>query len=184
MQSIVCSEFAPIENLELKEVTPPELHRGQVRLDVYACGVNFPDILMVQGKYQVRPELPFAPGGEVAGVVVEVADDVNGVNLGQKVMATIFWGGMAEQAVTSQDVIVPIPEGMDYLTASVVQYCSGIYSHVRRANNRDRRCRTNHRRPASSLYERPHSLRTTSGRKTVARTGCADRNSRRRSGTN
>lgn len=121
MRSIVCSNFGPTEHLEFKAVTPPELNMGQVRIEVHACGVNFPDILMVQGKYQACPGLPFSPGGEVAGVVVEVADDVNSVAVGQKVMATIFWGGMAEQAVTSQEAIVPIPEGMDYLTASVFQ---------------------------------------------------------------
>lgn len=99
-------------------MTPPELGKGQVRINVHACGVNFPNILIMQGMYQALPELPFAPGGEVAGVVTEVADDASHVTVGQKVMATTFWGGMVEEAVVSQQVIVPIPNEMDFLTAA------------------------------------------------------------------
>ncbi|MFV0276430.1 MAG: NADPH:quinone oxidoreductase family protein [Parahaliea sp.] len=121
MQSVLCTAFGPIDNLSLQSVSPPVLAPGQVRIEVAACGVNFPDILIVQGKYQARPELPFAPGGEVAGVVSEVADDVSGVAVGQRVMATIFWGGMAEQAVVPANILVPVPEDMDFLTASVFQ---------------------------------------------------------------
>ncbi|MFK7733244.1 MAG: NADPH:quinone oxidoreductase family protein [Pseudomonadales bacterium] len=121
MKAVVCSEFAPLDHLSVKDVDSPALKNGQVGIAVHACGINFPDILMVQGKYQVKPELPFYPGGEVAGVVSEVANDVKDIQLGSRVMATIFWGGLAEQAVAAAHTIVPIPEQMDFLTASVFQ---------------------------------------------------------------
>jgi NADPH:quinone reductase-like Zn-dependent oxidoreductase len=66
MKAIVCKQFGPPELLSLETVEPRALQCGEVRIDVHACGINFPDILIVQGKYQVRPELPFFPGGEVA----------------------------------------------------------------------------------------------------------------------
>lgn len=121
MKAIVCSQFGPVEDLEVAEVEPPNLAKEQVRIDVHACGINFPDILMVQGKYQLKPELPFHPGGEVAGVVSEVAEGVSTVQKGQRVMANIFTGGLVEQALAPAQVVVPIPEEMDFLTASVFQ---------------------------------------------------------------
>jgi len=121
MKAVVCSKFSSIDDLQYGDVEPPKLGPGQVLIEVRACGVNFPDILMVQGKYQVLPDLPFCPGGEVAGIVTAVAEGVSRVAVGQKVMATIFWGGMAELAVASEFSIVPIPDGMDFLTASVFQ---------------------------------------------------------------
>jgi len=92
-----------------------------VRINVHACGVNFPDILIVEGKYQAKPPLPFFPGGEVAGDIMEIGEGVTGFEVGQRVMATIFWGGMAEQAVAPATVLVPIPDSLDYVTASVFQ---------------------------------------------------------------
>lgn len=121
MKAIVCSDFAPLQALSYEDVEPPPLQEGHVRITVQACGINFPDILMVQGKYQVRPDLPFYPGGEVAGEICELADDVTGLAVGQRVMATIFWGGLAEQAVVPAGICIPIPDDMDYLSAAVFQ---------------------------------------------------------------
>lgn len=121
MKAIVCSEFGPVESLKYTDVELQTLVSGQVRIQVHACGINFPDILLVQGKYQVKPELPFFPGGEVAGVVTDVAADVTTVEQGQRVMATIFWGGLAQQAIAPAKTVVPIPPKMDFITASVFQ---------------------------------------------------------------
>jgi NADPH2:quinone reductase len=121
MKAIVCSRFATPDELSLEYVEPRALQKGEVRIDVHACGINFPDILLVQGLYQVRPELPFFPGGEVAGTVCELAGDVTGIEIGQRVMATIFWGGLAEQAIAPAHTLIPVPDEMDFVTASVFQ---------------------------------------------------------------
>lgn len=121
MKALVCSAFGPLDELQMQEVAPPVPGEGQVRIQVHACGINFPDILMVQGKYQVRPPLPFFPGGEVAGTISGLGPGVAGLAVGQRVMATIFWGGLAEEAVATARAIVPVPEQMDMLTAAVFQ---------------------------------------------------------------
>lgn len=121
MKAIICSNFGPVENLTLESVAPRPLRAGDVRIRVRACGVNFPDILIVEGKYQQKPPLPFSPGGEVAGEIIEIGEKVTGLEIGQRVMATIFWGGMAEQAVAPASAVITIPDSLDYLTASVFQ---------------------------------------------------------------
>lgn len=121
MKAVVCSDFGPVESLELKDVNSPPMAAGQVRINVHACGVNFPDILIVEGKYQQKPPLPFFPGGEVAGEIIETGEEVTGLDVGQRVMATIFWGGMAEEAVAPAAAVIPIPDNLDYATASVFQ---------------------------------------------------------------
>lgn len=121
MKAIICSEFGPVDNLTLESVVPRPLLAGEVRINVHSCGVNFPDILIVQGKYQQKPPLPFSPGGEVAGDIIELGEDVTVLEVGQRVMATIFWGGMAEQAVAPTSAVIPIPDSLDYNTASVFQ---------------------------------------------------------------
>lgn len=121
MRALVCSAFGPLAGLQLLEVAPPSPGEGQVCIRVHACGINFPDILMVQGKYQVRPPLPFFPGGEVAGTISALGAGVTGLAVGQRVMATIFWGGLAEEAVAEASAVVPIPAQMDLLTAAVFQ---------------------------------------------------------------
>ncbi|QOJ33121.1 MAG: NADPH:quinone oxidoreductase family protein [Gammaproteobacteria bacterium] len=121
MKALVCAAFGPIEDLRVQDVAPPALGEDGVRIRVEACGINFPDILLVQGKYQVRPPLPFFPGGEVAGTISEVGTAVTGLKAGQRVMATIFWGGLAEEVVAPAKAIVPVPDEMDMLCAAVFQ---------------------------------------------------------------
>lgn len=121
MKAVVCSEFGGAQALTVESVDPRPLRAGEVRIKVQACGVNFPDILIVEGKYQQKPPLPFSPGGEVAGDITELGEGVTGFEVGQRVMATIFWGGMAEQAVAPVAAVIPIPASLDYATASVFQ---------------------------------------------------------------
>ena len=98
MKAVLCKEFGPPEGLVVEEMPSPTAGRGQVVVEVRACGVNFPDILLIQNKYQFKPPLPFAPGGEVAGVVTEVGEGVRNVRIGDRVIGSTGWGGFAERA--------------------------------------------------------------------------------------
>ncbi|TDI60475.1 MAG: NADPH:quinone oxidoreductase family protein [Alphaproteobacteria bacterium] len=118
MKAVVCTEYGGPEKLQILDLPVPELKPGHVRLDLVARGVAFPDTLVIQGKYQIQPEVPFVPGGEVAGVVTEVADDVAGISVGDEVLAGIGHGGWTEQAVTEASRCVPVPDGMDMTDAA------------------------------------------------------------------
>src|SRR6185312_15115660 len=118
MKAIVCKTFGPPEALVLDEVPSPRAGAGQAVVEVKACGVNFPDTLIIQGKYQFRPEPPFSPGGEVAGVVAEVGDGVTHVKPGDRVVALMPWGGYAEQLVADAVRLIPIPDGVSFVQAA------------------------------------------------------------------
>ena len=120
MKAIVCKTFGPPEALVLDEVPSPRAGAGQAVVDVKACGVNFPDTLIIQGKYQFRPEPPFSPGGEVAGVVAEVGDGVTNVKVGDRVVALMPWGGYAERIVSDAARLIPIPDGVSFVQAAAV----------------------------------------------------------------
>lgn len=116
MRALLCKELdGP---LSVEEVAAPALGPGQVRVGVHGCGVNFADVLVVQGKYQEKPELPFSPGMESAGEVLEVGEGVTAVSPGDRVIALSDFGGAAEELVTNDFNLVPIPDGMDYATAA------------------------------------------------------------------
>jgi NADPH:quinone reductase len=119
MKAVLCRQFGPPESLELAEVDALSAGKGQVVVSVKACGVSFPDTLIIQGKYQFKPELPFSPGSEVAGIVQEVGQGVEGIRVGDRVIAFTGWGGFAEEVVADVGKILPIPDHMDFVTASV-----------------------------------------------------------------
>src|ERR1051325_8621235 len=96
MKALLCTHYGPPEEMELKELPSPTPGKNQVLVSVKACAVNFPDVLMIQDKYQFRPALPFPPGGEVAGVVKEVGPGVAGLRPGDRMCASIGHGGFAE----------------------------------------------------------------------------------------
>lgn len=121
MQTWICSKLGSIEGLEIKELQPQAPSAGQVAIRVAACGINFPDVLMIQGRYQMKPPLPFVPGGEISGMIEAVGEGVENLVKGQKVMATIFFGGLSEIVLAPAKLVVPIPECMDLHTASVFQ---------------------------------------------------------------
>src|ERR1700686_2869795 len=120
MKAALCTAYGPIANLGINDVADPVPAADQVLIDIHACGVNFPDVLIVQGKYQFKPDPPFSPGGEVAGVITAVGDDVTGVTLGQRVMASALWGGFAERIAVPATAVNAIPQRMDMVTASVL----------------------------------------------------------------
>jgi NADPH2:quinone reductase len=119
MRALLCRSLGSLDALEIAEVERPPLGGGQVRIQVHASGVNFPDILMVEGKYQVKPELPFIPGLEVAGIVLECAEGVQHVRPGDRVLAFARrGGGYAQEIVVPNAIVTPIPAGMDFITAA------------------------------------------------------------------
>ena len=93
MKAVLCKSYGPAENLTLEEVDEPELKPGHVIVDVKASALNFPDVLMIEGKYQSQPEFPFSPGGEIAGVISAVASDVDGWKVGDAVFGGSGHGG-------------------------------------------------------------------------------------------
>jgi len=127
MKAVLCKAYGPPESLVLEEVAPLHADRGQVVIGVKACGVNFPDTLIIQGKYQFKPEMPFSPGGEVAGIVKEVGEGVRNAKVGDRVIAFTGWGGFAEEVVTEANKLIPIPDGMDFPIASAFVMVYGTW---------------------------------------------------------
>ena len=126
MRALLCRSLGSVANLEVGELPSPLLGFGQVRIAVKASGVNFPDILMVEGKYQVKPDLPFVPGLELAGEVLECADGVDHVKPGDRVMAFARFGGAhADEMVLPAGIVTPIPDAMDYVTAAAFPVAYG-----------------------------------------------------------
>ena len=114
MRAVVCRKFGPPEALSVADLPSPPMRAGRVRIAVRACGVNFPDVLMIQGLYQLKPPFPFSPGLEVAGDIIEVASDVERPKVGDRVMATMMHGGFAEEAVVPAATVLPMPAAMSY----------------------------------------------------------------------
>lgn len=136
MKAVLCKAFGPAETLVLEEVASPEPKKNEVLLDVHAAGVNFPDTLIIEGKYQFKPPFPFSPGGEAAGVVAAVGEKVTHVKPGDRVMALTGWGSFAEQVAVPGYSVMPIPAGMDFASAAAfgMTYGTSIHALKQRAN--------------------------------------------------
>jgi NADPH2:quinone reductase len=130
MKAVLCKELGPPEKLVVEDVPSPRAGKGQVVVSVKAAGVNFPDTLIIQGKYQFKPEPPFSPGGEVAGVVKELGEGVDGVKPGDRVIASSTYGGFAEEMAIDVDRLVAIPEAMGYVPASAFILTYGTSYHA------------------------------------------------------
>ena len=114
MKAIVCNNFGPIENIEYKEVDEPKIDKDSIIINVKSVGVNFPDGLLVQGKYQLKPETPFVPGMEIAGEIIELGSNVSNFKLGDRVAALSQLNGYAEKAVVKTSSSFKIPKNMSY----------------------------------------------------------------------
>ncbi len=112
--AVVCEELGPPERLRLRRLPRVALPPGSVRVAIEAAGVNFPDALMIRGLYQHKHELPFVPGLEAAGNITELAPDVQGIAVGQKVIAQMRTGGYADEAVVPATQIRPLPDGFSF----------------------------------------------------------------------
>ncbi len=130
MRAVLCKEYGPPEKLVVEERPSPKAGKGQVVVSVKAAGVNFPDVLIIQNKYQFKPPLPFSPGGEVAGVVKEVGEGVTNVKPGDRVIGSTGWGGYAEEVVVEAGKAIPIPDDMDFETASAFVMTYGTSHHA------------------------------------------------------
>ena len=135
MKAVLCRAFGPPETLAFEDVEPPALAPGAVRIAVHAAGVNFPDLLLIEGKYQVKPPLPFSPGLECAGIVTECGPGVDAPVPGTRVLAYLSHGGMAEEVVAAAECAIPIPDSMpfDVAAAFPVVYGTSYHALVARA---------------------------------------------------
>jgi NADPH:quinone reductase len=129
MRAIRCNQYGPPDTLTLEALPDLTPGPGQVVIDVKAAAVNFPDVLIIENKYQMKPTLPFTPGAEVAGVVRAAGDGVK-LAPGTRVVAYVGQGGFAEQAIASADACVPLPEGADLATAAAFTLAYGTSHHA------------------------------------------------------
>ena len=130
MKAVVCNAWGLPDTLVVEELPDPAPGPGQVALEVMAAGVNFPDVLIIQGKYQFKPELPFTPGSELSGVVRAVGDGVDNVKPGDKVIAFTAQGAFAQQIVVPAQACMPMPPGMDFDTAAAITLTYGTSHHA------------------------------------------------------
>ncbi|MDO6598576.1 NADPH:quinone oxidoreductase family protein [Tenacibaculum sp. 1_MG-2023] len=130
MKAIVCSQFGLPNTLEFKETETPQPKEGEILITVKACSVNFPDTLIIQGKYQFRPEFPFSPGSDVAGIVEKVGDNVKHFKVGDEVVGFIPFGGFAEKGIVKATDCFPKPKGMSMVNASAFLLAYGTSYHA------------------------------------------------------
>jgi NADPH2:quinone reductase len=132
MKAVLCKQFGPPESLVLEELPSPRPGAGEVVVRMRAASLNFPDVLIIQNKYQMRPPLPFSPGSEFAGEVKEVGEGVKGLKPGDRVMACTGYGAFAEEIKTEANRLVPLPEGMDYNSGAAFLLTYGTSDHALR----------------------------------------------------
>ena len=130
MKALVCKEFGPAKNLKVEEMNEPIPNSDEVCIKVHAAGVNFPDILMVEGKYQVKPAFPFAPGAEAAGEIISIGDNITKYKIGQRVIAMTGHGAFAEIVKASEKKIIPLNDNVDFETASILPMVYGTSAHA------------------------------------------------------
>ena len=136
MKALLCKRFGPPESLVLEEVPSPKPGAGEVVVSVKAASVNFPDVLIIQNKYQFKPPLPFSPGSELSGVVKEIGADVKNAEPGDKVIAFTTFGAFAEEVKTEATRLLPMPEGMSYEEAASFVLTYGTTDHALRDRGR------------------------------------------------
>jgi len=139
MKALLCKQHGPPESLVFDDVEPPDCGKYGVRIDVRAAGVNFPDVLITNNEYQIKPPLPFSPGGEVSGVVSEVGAGVTRLKVGDRAIGIAGYGGFAEQVVLPEDKCFILPESMDFDVGAAfsLTYGTGYYALVQRAQLKD-----------------------------------------------
>ena len=130
MKAVLCKAFGPADTLVVEDVSSPEIKKNEVLLDVHAAGINFPDTLIIEGKYQFKPPFPFSPGGEASGVISAVGEKVSHLKVGDRVMALTGWGSCAEQIAVPAYNILPMPDAMDFTTAAAFSMTYGTAMHA------------------------------------------------------
>jgi NADPH2:quinone reductase len=132
MKAVVCKQYGPPESLVVEELPSPRPGRGEAVVSVRAASLNFPDVLIIQNKYQFKPPLPFSPGSELAGVVKELGEGVSGLRPGDRVMAFTTYGAFAEEVKVEAARLVPIPAGMEFASAAAFLLTYGTSDHALR----------------------------------------------------
>src|SRR5205807_1578857 len=132
MKAVLCKSYGPPDSLVVEDVPPPTARHGEAVISVKAAGVNFPDVLIILNKYQVKPPLPFSPGSEAAGVVKAIGDGVDHVKIGDRVMAITGYGAFAEEIAVDAARLLPIPDGMDFTTAAAFGLTYATSDHALR----------------------------------------------------
>jgi NADPH:quinone reductase len=138
MRALLCKEYGPPDRLVLEEIGELVPGEREVVIRVHAAGVNFPDGLIIQGKYQFKPEPPFSPGGECAGVIEKLGAKVRHLREGMRVMAFTTFGAFADQVRVDATAVIPMPDELDFVTASafVLAYATSYHALVDRAGLR------------------------------------------------
>jgi NADPH:quinone reductase len=134
MRATICHVFGEPEDLEVRQVDPSPCGRQQVRVHIWAAGLNYVDALFVQGRYQIRPALPFTPGSEFAGEVTEVGEGVQRWRVGDRVMSSIGLGAFADEVIVGEDQLLAVPDQLDDRRAATMMqsYATAWYSLTRR----------------------------------------------------
>jgi NADPH2:quinone reductase len=130
MKAVLCKAWGGPESLVIEDVPSPCPGADEVLVDVKAAGVNFPDVLMIQGKYQVKPPLPFTPGVELAGIVKAAGSGVAHVKPGDTVVANVEFGAFAEECLAPGARVVPLPRGVDFAAAAGFTVAYGTSWHA------------------------------------------------------
>ncbi|MEB2786032.1 NADPH:quinone oxidoreductase family protein [Algoriphagus persicinus] len=136
MRAMICEEFGSLENLKVGELPDPKPGKNQVLIKVAVCGVSFPDLLIIQNKYQFQPELPYSPGGEVVGEIIELGEKVENLQVGDRVLSLCRWGGFAEKVAVDIDRIFVIPDGIpsEVAASSLYSFSTSYHALKDRAN--------------------------------------------------
>ena len=132
MKAVLCKQYGPPDTLVIEELPSPKPGAGEVVVTVKAASVNFPDVLIIQNKYQFKPPLPFSPGSELAGVIKEVGPGVSGWKAGDRVIAFTTYGAFAEEVKTEAARLLPLPTGMDFVHGAAFLLTYGTSEHALR----------------------------------------------------
>src|SRR5262249_54864255 len=132
MKAVLCKSYGPPESLVFEDVPAPAPNAGELLVSVRAASVNFPDVLIIQNKYQVKPALPFSPGSELAGVVSAVGEGVTRFKPGDAVLAVIGYGAFAEHVCIDANRAIPVPPGMDFASAAAFGLTYATSDHALR----------------------------------------------------
>ena len=130
MKAAVCTTLEGYKSLVIKDIPTPEVKAAHVLIRVHASAMNFADSLIVQGKYQVKPPLPFSPGLECAGVIEAIGEGVTSCKVGDRVMAVLDWGGFADYALAHENDVFPIADRLDFKTAAAIPVAYGTSHHA------------------------------------------------------
>ncbi|WP_263261802.1 NADPH:quinone oxidoreductase family protein [Pseudomonas sp. RIT-PI-S] len=130
MKALLCKAFGPAQSLVVEQVADLQPKRNEVVIEVHSASVNFPDTLIIEGKYQFKPPFPFSPGGEAAGLITAVGEGVSALRPGDRVMALTGWGSFAEQVAVAAYNVLPVPPAMAFDDAAAFAMTYGTSMHA------------------------------------------------------